>query len=115
MVGTLVRNEVVGTELVGNKTSVCAGVHKGASHVAADYDINYNAFTIDMVFKWNFAPGSWLTAVWKNIVDAENSMIDNYFENAESMFAHSQVNSLSLKLLYYIDYQQVTRSLRRDR
>ena len=72
-------------------------------------DINYNAFTIDMVFKWNFAPGSWLTAVWKNIVDAEGIMINNYFDNVESMFKENQVNSVSLKLLYYIDYQMVTK------
>jgi len=76
-------------------------------------DINYNAFTIDMVFKWNFAPGSWLTAVWKNIVDAEGTMINNYFDNMENMFQESQINSVSLKLLYYIDYQQVTKAFKR--
>ena len=76
-------------------------------------DINYNAFTIDMVFKWNFAPGSWLTAVWKNIVDADGMMIDNYFNNVENMFKESQVNSVSLKVLYYIDYQMVTKTLRK--
>ena len=75
-------------------------------------DINYNAFTIDMVFKWNFAPGSWLTAVWKNIVDAEGTMTDNYFDNVDNMFEESQINSISLKLLYYIDYQQVTKAFR---
>ena len=77
-------------------------------------DINYNAFTIDMVFKWNFAPGSWLTAVWKNIVDADGIMINNYFDNMENMFRSSQVNSISLKLLYYIDYQQVTRAFKKS-
>ena len=83
--------------------------------VEEDYakeDINYNAFTIDMVFKWNFAPGSWLTAVWKNIVDAEGNMINNYFDNVENMFTENQVNSISLKLLYYLDYQQLTRGFR---
>lgn len=76
-------------------------------------DINYNAFTIDMVFKWNFAPGSWLTAVWKNIVDAEGSMIDNYLDNVENMFQESQLNSVSLKILYYIDYQMVTNAFKK--
>ena len=75
-------------------------------------DINYNAFTIDMVFKWNFAPGSWLTVVWKNIVDAEGTMINNYFDNMENMFTESQVNSISLKLLYYLDYQQVSKAFK---
>lgn len=77
-------------------------------------DINYNAFTIDMVFKWNFAPGSWLTFVWKNIVDADGEMINNYFDNVENMFQESQINSVSLKLLYYIDYQMLTKSFNRN-
>jgi len=70
-------------------------------------DINYNAFTIDMVFKWNFAPGSWFTAVWKNIVDAEGNLTTNYFDNVENMFAENQVNSFSIKVLYYLDYQYI--------
>ena len=78
-------------------------------------DINYNAFTIDMVFKWNFAPGSWLTAVWKNIVDAEGPVTNNYFHNVDNMFRQDQVNSISLKLLYYIDYQLITKALSKGR
>jgi hypothetical protein len=74
-------------------------------------NINYNSFTIDMVFKWNFAPGSWLTAVWKNIVDADCLMFNNYFNNVENMFKENQVNSVSLKVLYYIDYQMVKKAL----
>ncbi|MFC2123177.1 DUF5916 domain-containing protein [Bacteroidota bacterium] len=70
-------------------------------------NINYNAFTIDMVFKWNFAPGSWLTAVWKYIVDAEGSLTNNYLDNVNYMFSETQVNSVSLKLLYYLDYQYI--------
>lgn len=83
-------------------------------HDFQEEDINYNAFTIDMVFKWNFAPGSWLSVVWKNTVDAEGDMIDNYFDNVDNMFKQSQVNSISLKLLYYIDYQQVTKAFKKQ-
>jgi len=70
-------------------------------------DLNYNAFTIDMVFKWNFAPGSWFTAVWKNIVDAEGNLINNFFKNLDNMFSENQVNSFSVKVLYYLDYQYI--------
>lgn len=70
-------------------------------------DFSYNAFTIDMVFKWNFAPGSWITAVWKNIVDAEGELINSYMHNIEDMFSSNQVNSFSVKVLYYLDYQYI--------
>jgi len=89
----------------GSLTEMDDGIH-------AD-DINYNAFTIDMAFKWNFAPGSWLSAVWKNIVDADGHMINNYFDNIEYMFSENQVNSVSLKLLYYLDYQYIKNTFSR--
>ena len=60
-----------------------------------------------MVFKWNFAPGSWFTAVWKNIVDAEGNLTNNYFDNIDNMFEENQVNSFSIKVLYYLDYQYI--------
>jgi len=74
-----------------------------------EVDVSYNAFTIDMVFKWNFAPGSWMVAVWKNIVDAEENFANNYFRNIDNMFSDNQVNSFSLKFLYYLDYQYINK------
>jgi hypothetical protein len=75
-------------------------------------NINYNAFTIDMKLTWNFAPGSQLTAVWKNIIDSEqNELIKGYFNNMNHFLKDPQLNSFSLKILYYLDYQ----SLRRNR
>ena len=70
-------------------------------------DVSYNAFTIDMVFKWNFAPGSWIVGVWKNIIDVEGDPINNYFQNIDNMFGDDQINSFSLKVLYYLDYQYI--------
>jgi hypothetical protein len=74
-------------------------------------DINYNAFTIDMKLTWNFAPGSQLTAVWKNIIDTEqNELIKGYWNNLNSFLKDPQINSFSLKILYYLDYQSLIRS-----
>lgn len=73
-------------------------------------DINYNAFTIDMKLTWNFAPGSQLTAVWKNIIDTEqNELIKGYWNNMNSFLKDPQINSFSLKVLYYLDYQSLRR------
>jgi hypothetical protein len=78
-------------------------------------NINYNAFTIDMVIKWNFAPASWITFVWKNIVDSEgHTIINNYFENTQQMFRDNQINSLSIKILYFLDYQFIRKTLRKN-
>lgn len=71
-------------------------------------DLNYNAFNIDMGYTWRFAPGSELTLVWKNAIYSGTSAIFyDYIENVRNMFESPVLNSLSLKLLYYLDYQSL--------
>jgi len=67
-------------------------------------DVNFNAFTIDMMFKWEFAPGSELSLVWKNAIYTENSNMGMAFgKNLSETLKSNQSNSLSLKVLYYVD------------
>lgn len=73
-------------------------------------NINYNAFTIDAKLTWNFAPGSQMTLVWKNIIDSEqNELIKGYLNNMRNVLNDPQVNSFSVKILYYLDYHTLTR------
>jgi len=66
---------------------------------------SFNAFTVDMVYTWNFAPGSEILLVWKNaITEANDELKYNYFDNTNRMFETYQTNTFSFKLLYYIDY-----------
>ncbi len=81
-----------------------------ASNVVHASDINYNAFTIDMMLTWHFAPGSQLTFMWKNIIDNRRSdLTNNYFDNLSHILGEPQINSFSLRILYYIDYQSIQR------
>lgn len=69
-------------------------------------DDNFNSFNVDMVYTWRFAPGSELTLVWKNAIYSNGDYIYNDFgANLQNMFNSPQTNSLSLKILYYLDYQ----------
>jgi hypothetical protein len=77
------------------------------STVAYDYDhdYNYNAFNIDMVYTWRFAPGSEMSLVWKNSIYADSEEIYYDFEdNLKHMFGKGSTNSISLKILYYLDW-----------
>ena len=70
-------------------------------------DQNYNAFTVDMIFRWNFAPGSELVMAWKNAAYAEKDVVvDSYWNNLRDTWLN-QSNSLSMKVLYYIDYNNL--------
>ncbi len=76
-----------------------------------------NIFNIDMAWVWNFAPGSELRIVWKNAIDTyerkewvEHNMKDietDFFANFKHTISTPATNSFSVKLLYYIDYQQI--------
>ncbi|MCP4180100.1 MAG: carbohydrate binding family 9 domain-containing protein [bacterium] len=71
-------------------------------------DLNYNAFNIDMTFRWEFAPGSELRINWKNAIEADDDgIITGYIDNINHTFDQLQVNSFSIKLLYYLDYNRV--------
>ena len=68
-------------------------------------DYNVNLFNVDMVYTWQFAPGSFFNIVWKNQIIGENNNIAyGYFKNLSRTFQTDQNNNLSLKLLFYFDY-----------
>ena len=70
----------------------------------AVHDQNYNAFNIDLIFRWRFAPGSELNVVWKNaILNFSSDLEYNYFHNFANMFDEYQLNQFSIKALYFID------------
>ena len=72
-------------------------------------DQNYNAFTVDIIFRWIFAPGSELSLAWKTTSFADDNTVNyNYGSNLEKSWLN-QTNSLSLKVLYYIDYNNLIR------
>ncbi len=70
-----------------------------------NFNRNFNIFNVDMVYSWRFAPGSEINIVWKNGVNTfEKNISNGYFKNFNNTIASPQNNSLSVKILYYIDY-----------
>ncbi len=71
---------------------------------------NYNAFNIDLVFRWIFAPGSELSLAWKNaIYTSGNAVLNNYWDNLDETWRSAQINSFSVRVLYYLDYNNLRR------
>lgn len=68
-------------------------------------DISFNAFNIDMVYTWQFAPGSEMSVVWKDAIltlDAANEI--RYLTHVQNTLHSPQTNSFSIRVLYYLDY-----------
>lgn len=74
-------------------------------------DASFNAFNIDLVFNWRFAPGSDISVVWKNIILSQGEPMElNYYDNIEQVLNAPQINNFSIKVLYFIDYLNLKRS-----
>jgi hypothetical protein len=79
------------------------------------YNTNFNAFSIDMVFRWIFSPASEVNIVWKNNIFTSNSDVAmNYLFNLQNTLVTDQLNSFSIRVVYFIDYMTIHRRLKRD-
>ncbi len=79
---------------------------------ARNRDNTFNAFNIDAVYSWWFAPGSQVSIVWKNASATSlsaNEATPLYFDNLSNTLNTPHNNSVSVKVLYYLDYLALRR------
>lgn len=87
------------------------------SNVTFDENRNttYNSWNIDLRFSWWFAPGSELSLLYRNAMDSFiNQSRINFSENFNNLFNEPQLNSLSLRISYYLDYNRVKSWFKND-
>ena len=76
---------------------------------------NYNYLSVDMVYNWQFAQGSFLSIAWKDIGESFNREFEkNYVKNLDNTVSGPQFNSLSLRVIYFLDYLTVKKKLKRS-
>lgn len=79
-------------------------------------DTQFSAFNVDLQYNWEFSPGSMLSLVWKSNIfkhDNYDSSPDeyaalkntSYFNGFSKTFTSPQLNTVSFRFLYLIDYQ----------
>ena len=77
------------------------------------YNVNFNAFTIDLVYRWVFLPGSEINVVWKNsIFQSDKFVAESYIYNLSKTIQQGPNNSLSFKLIYWLDAQSIRKKKR---
>ncbi len=74
----------------------------------SNHNSSYNAFTIDLDFRWIIYPGSEIRFVWKyNIYATAMANYDSYFHVFNDLFQEPRLNSFSVKALFYLNAGKV--------
>lgn len=67
-------------------------------------DENFNLFNIDFVYTWQFAPGSFLNVIWKDAVFTfDRDREADFFDNWRHTMKAPDDNTLTIKLIYWLD------------
>ena len=75
---------------------------------------NYNYMSVDMVYTWQFAQGSFFSVVWKDIGESFNREFEkNYTKNLANTVSGDQFNSISVRVIYFLDYLTMKRKLKK--
>jgi len=78
-----------------------------ATNYSENLDINYNIWNFDLSYSWEFAPGSQLSAIYRNSLFKSDDLSDLTFgKNLKNLFDEPMTNMVSLKFIYYLDYNK---------
>ncbi len=75
------------------------------SSYTGEHNMNFNNWNLDLNYQWQFAPGSQLIAFYRNsIFSSNNNANQSFFKNLENLFEQENQHTFSVRLVYFIDY-----------
>lgn len=75
---------------------------------ATYHNATYNSWNIDLRFSWWFAPGSQLSLLYRNSMESYDEISRMSFnDNFDLLFEQPQLNSISLRVSYFLDYNRM--------
>ncbi len=73
-----------------------------------DPDANFNIWNLDLSYRWRFAPGSEAVLLYRNSIFNQDSLSKlDYQESLQNLFDRPSRHNLSLRIVYYIDYNHL--------
>lgn len=87
----------------------------------SDQDENYNAFNLDVFYTWDFRLGSRIILGWKNWLGLDyesfinGNQYNTYLSNTRRMLASPHGNEITLRFIYFLDYNQLSRKFNNQR
>ncbi|KAB1153437.1 hypothetical protein F7018_16520 [Tenacibaculum aiptasiae] len=79
-----------------------------ANPYSDNHDVNFNSWNLDLNYVWQFAPGSQLIAFYRNSISNFNDNANQtFFNNLDSLFDEANRHTFSVRLVYFIDYNNL--------
>ena len=79
-------------------------------------NINFSTWNIDLSYSWQFAPGSFLTALYRNqLFNRDENSQDNFSDSLNYLFDQPTQHTFSLRLQYFIDYNNLKTFFKRNK
>ncbi|TRO66600.1 DUF5916 domain-containing protein [Christiangramia sabulilitoris] len=76
-------------------------------------DANFNIWNLDLSYRWQFAPGSEAVLLYRNSIFNEDKLSDlDFTQSLDNLFSRPVRNNLSLRIVYFIDYNNIKNLLR---
>jgi len=73
-----------------------------------DPNANFNIWNLDLSYRWRFAPGSEAVLLYRNAIFNEDRLSQlNFNESLDNLFSQPARHNVSLRVVYYINYNQV--------
>ncbi len=86
----------------------------------SDYNANYNVFNLDVFYTWDFSLGSKIIIGYKNWLgnDYLNALPFNdhttYAKNIGNLFTPPHGNEITLRFIYFLNYQDLRRAVKKS-
>lgn len=74
----------------------------------SDPDVNFSTWNLNLTYSWQFGPGSFLTAQYRNrIFNFNNDGAEAFGNSINELFEQPNGNTFSLKMVYFVDYNDL--------
>lgn len=78
-----------------------------------DPDVNFNSWNMNLTYSWQFAPGSFLTAQYRNrIFNSNENGVSSWSDSSEELFDQPIGYTFSLRMVYFVDYNDIKKWLK---
>jgi len=77
-------------------------------NLGTDPNINFSTWNIDLSYSWQFAPGSFLTALYRNqLFNLDTLANGDYSQSVNNLFDQPIQHTFSARLQYFIDFNGI--------